>query len=108
VDCNEKEGDGWLLGGVQPNGQAAQSHEGRRAFSIFQVDPPSMEPCRGEHTARARIPDFGRVLNTNFHVWTSLSRRRRFMGITGSPLPLALAIRTGRGVNCDSRVRTPA
>ena len=28
------------------------------------------------------------------------------MGITGSPLPLALAIRTGRGVNRDSRVRT--
>ena len=41
------------LGECNQTGRRPSPHEGRRAFSIF--DPPSMEPCRGEHTAQARI-----------------------------------------------------
>ena len=43
------------LGECNQTGRRPSPHEGRRAFSIF--DPPSMEPCRGEHTVRARIPE---------------------------------------------------
>jgi len=37
------------LGECNQTGRRPSPHEGRRAFPIF--DPPSMEPCRGEHTA---------------------------------------------------------
>ena len=43
------------LGECNQTGRRPSPHEGRRAFSIF--DPPSMEPCRGEHTGRARIQE---------------------------------------------------
>ena len=43
------------LGGCNQTGRRPSPHEGHSAFSIF--DPPSMEPCRGKHMARARIPE---------------------------------------------------
>ena len=82
------------LGECNQTGRRPSPHEGCRAFSIFV--PPSMEPCRGEHTARARIPEgsspqtptFGPALPSEAH------------------LPPALAISTSKGVIRDSRVRT--
>ena len=37
LDCEEKEGGGWLLGGVQPNGQVAQSESPRRPSCLHHL-----------------------------------------------------------------------
>ena len=106
------------LGECNQTGRRPSPHEGRRAFSIF--DPPSMEPCRGKHTARARIPEgsspqtptFGPALPSEAHRclrrWRSAPARESSVTLVCEP-PEGLPLSRPRATGCaDLPHRTAA
>ena len=68
----DESGDGWLRGSASRRAGVAQSPDGRRAITIF--DPPLKEPCRDQHTVRARHPEGSSVSFARAGPHTSESR----------------------------------
>ena len=68
----DESGDGWLRESASRRAGVAQSPDGRRAITIF--DPPLKEPCRDQHTVRARHPEGSSVSFARAGPRTSESR----------------------------------
>ena len=68
----DESGDGWLRESASRRAGVAQSPDGRRAITIF--DPPLKEPCRDQHTVRARHPEGSSVSLVRAGPRTSESR----------------------------------
>ena len=68
----DESGDGWLRESASRRAGVTQSPDGRRAITIF--DPPLKEPCRDQHTVRARHPEGSSVSLARAGPRTSESR----------------------------------